>query len=84
MWIKQVLQQEMLTDIARQKAMMQAGSIEKFMLPKEEIQRRWQMTRDQQRKLQLHAMTTISWWWRRRVRFKSKMELLQMGIGDPG
>ena len=33
MWVKQVRQQELLTDLARQKAQMATGSIEKFLQP---------------------------------------------------
>ena len=83
MWIKQVLQQERLTDIARQKAQMEMGSIDKFLKPRVMRRRRYQVATDQLQ-AQGPAISTIVWWWRRSARCMSRVELPRMGIGDPG
>ena len=84
MWVKQVLRQEYLTDIARQKAMMQKGSIERFLRPRQSLQ----VERRGEQFLGLNrgwiSARNISRWWRRRLRYQSKVEMPRMGIGDPG
>jgi len=81
MWIKQVLQQEQLTDIARKRASLHGGSIERFLLPRVVIRRQRRMAGDPHYRA---AVNKIACWLQRMVRFRSTMELPRMGIGDPG
>jgi hypothetical protein len=81
MWIKQVLQQEQLTDIARKRALIHGGSIERFLLPRVVIRRQGRMAGDPHYRA---AVNKIACWLQRMVRFRSTMELPRMGIGDPG
>mmetsp|Transcript_24229 Transcript_24229/g.34712 ORF Transcript_24229/g.34712 Transcript_24229/m.34712 type:complete len:85 (-) Transcript_24229:68-322(-) len=84
MWIKQVLQQERLTDIARQKAFMEVGSLERFLHPRNRIPVRQVGVAAQWLPRQVNAVARLSRWWCKLVRFRSKVELPRMGIGDPG
>ena len=84
MWLKQVLQQERLTDIHRQKARMEAGSIERFLQPRDFTKMWWGLVNLHSSKQQVAAATRISRWWIRLVRVKPKMSMPRMGIGDPG
>mmetsp|Transcript_5782 Transcript_5782/g.8511 ORF Transcript_5782/g.8511 Transcript_5782/m.8511 type:complete len:609 (+) Transcript_5782:1683-3509(+) len=84
MWLKQVLRQEHLTDIARQKAMMQKGSIERFLRPREAIQGGRAAGPFLRLEQQRAAGLAISRWCRWCLRYWSNVEKPRMGIGDPG
>ena len=84
MWIKQVLQQERLTDIARQKAVMAAGSIVKFLRPRVAVTGQRQDSNSMQWMVRAVAGNKIVWWLRHHVRFRFNTEMPRMGIGDPG
>lgn len=84
MWLKQVLQQEYLTDIARWKAAMAAGSIERFLVPRVQAAQMGRGIAIPQAAVWNGAVTTLVRWMRNRVRNRSNMELPRMGIGDPG
>jgi hypothetical protein len=84
MWLKQVAQQEKLTDIARMKAKMKEGSIIRFLLPRTVIARQEHFDSGQQEEAQWTASHTLVRWVRRCLRFRSNVELPRAGIGDPG
>ena len=84
MWIKQVLQQEHLTDIARWKAAMSAGCIDKYLVPRPTFLKSEGKFVEQPEALQYRSGATIVKWMRHRVRIRSSFELPRMGIGDPG
>lgn len=84
MWLKQVLQQEHLTDIARRRAFMSAGSIVKFLRPRVAAVRKSRDSNVLQRVVRASAGYKVVWWLRRHGRFQSRTEMPRMGIGDPG
>jgi hypothetical protein len=79
MWLKQVLQQEQLTDIERFRTHMQQGSIERFLVP-----RRIKCGQQHSNVCPVDAASTIVRWLTGFLRARSKSELPRMGIGDPG
>ena len=81
MWIKQVLQQERLTDIERFRVCMQHGSIKRYLTPRTMPQ---QLHRVYDVPCSQNAAVLITRWLRGIIRYKSCMELPRMGIGDPG
>ena len=84
MWLKQVLRQEHLTDIARQKAWMQKGSIERFLQPRRAGHRMQDITSSIASVQYQVAVEVIRGWWRQTKRHRSNVEMPRMGIGNPG
>ena len=84
MCLKQVLQQEHLTDISRQKARMDAGSIQRFLQPRAHMASRQGADETQSHRQRVLAVAVISTWWNWRVRFRPRGVQPRMGIGDPG
>ena len=84
MWLKQVLQQEHLTDISQQKARMDGGSIQRFLQPRDHMALRQGADKTQSHQQRVFAVAVISKWWTRRVRFRPRVVMPRMGIGDPG
>mmetsp|Transcript_5532 Transcript_5532/g.8164 ORF Transcript_5532/g.8164 Transcript_5532/m.8164 type:complete len:185 (+) Transcript_5532:530-1084(+) len=75
MWIKQVLQQEFLNDIARQKAKMKEGSILRFLVPRSAIAMGAKVAGGQIKGLEWNAADTLVRWARQLLRHRSKVEL---------
>ena len=84
MWVKQVFQQEYLTDIARWRAKMAAGSIDRFLRPRSDLQKSRDICDVQRQVLWNGAAVKIGRWMQHRARTRSNVELPRMGIGDPG
>jgi hypothetical protein len=84
MWLKQVAQQERITDMVRQKAFMQYGSLDKFLVPKQELRRRRMEDDSVQQGRLFQAARVIIRMMKRHLRYQSKVEQPRAGIGDPG
>ena len=85
MWLKQVAQQERITDLIWQRAYMEVGSIGKYLVPRQLAHsRNTSQSDEQQAWVQHKAASIIVQMLKRRAYYRSTVELPRAGIGDPG